>query len=517
MKVGIYCRLSEEDRDKKNKEDESESIQNQKSMLISYAMQHDWEVFHIYSDDDFTGADRDRPGWKQLLKDAENHKFDIVLCKSQSRFTRELEMVEKYIHGLFQVWDIRFVSVIDNADTHIKGNKKARQINGLINEWYLEDLSENIKSVFTDKRKKGFHIGAFALYGYIKDPEQKGHLIIDEESAEIVREVFKLFAQGYGKTNIARLLNDREIPNPTEYKRLKGLRYKQPPSKQSTLWKYFSISDMLTNEIYRGHMVQGKYGSISYKTKQNKPIDKKKWIKVENTHEPIIDEDLWNTVQNLLKQKSKSFSNGEIGAFAGKVKCLYCGYTLRSGKRHEQRYFRCETKFFSKDACIGSGISYPVLERTVLAELKKLSMEYLDKDYIEGKVSFDNRIEEQRNKLEKDIDNFQNKITVCSNGVKNLYIDKTKGLITDDEFIDLSKDFHSDKEKYKTLIEDAKIKIADLDEKLSQATSKRELIEQYTNIESLDRETVTTLIDYIEIGKWYKGTRKRPINIYWNF
>ena len=140
-----------------------------------------------------------------------------------------------------------------------------------MNEWYLEDMSENIKSVLTDRRKNGHHIGAFALYGYKKDPDVKGHLIIDEEAAAVVREVFTLFSQGYGKTAIARMLNDRGIPNPTEYKRLHGLRYQQPKTRNSTLWKYFAISDMLTNEIYIGNMVQGKYGSVSYKTKQNKP------------------------------------------------------------------------------------------------------------------------------------------------------------------------------------------------------------------------------------------------------
>lgn len=251
MKAAIYCRLSEEDRNKLSEEDDSNSIQNQKSMLIRYAMDQGWEIYDIYSDDDYTGSDRKRPEFNRLLKDAEAHCFDIVLCKTQSRFTRELELVERYIHGLFPIWGIRFIGVVDNADTANKGNKKSRQINGLVNEWYLEDMSENIRSVLTNRRVNGFHIGAFALYGYKKDPNQKGHLIIDEEAAAVVREVFLLFANGYGKTAIARMLNDRGIPNPTEYKRLHGLRYQQPKRKNSTLWKYVAISHMLTNEIYR--------------------------------------------------------------------------------------------------------------------------------------------------------------------------------------------------------------------------------------------------------------------------
>ena len=215
-KVAIYCRLSEEDKNKQNATDDSGSIQNQKAMLRDYADRMGWELYGIYSDDDYAGSDRNRPEFKRLLADAQAKKFDIILCKTQSRFTRELELVERYIHGLFPIWGIRFVSIVDNADTANKGNKKSRQINGLVNEWYLEDMSDSIKSALDSRRKNGFHIGSFALYGYKKDPDLKGHLIIDEEAAAVVREVFTLFSQGYGKTAIARMLNDRGIPNPTE-------------------------------------------------------------------------------------------------------------------------------------------------------------------------------------------------------------------------------------------------------------------------------------------------------------
>ena len=188
-KVAIYCRLSEEDKDKLNKTDDSNSIQNQKSMLLQYAMQQGWEVYNIYSDDDYAGADRKRPEFNRLIQDAEDGKFDIVLCKTQSRFTRELELVEKYIHGLFPLWGVRFIGLVDNADTDIKGNKKARQINGLVNEWFLEDMSDSIKSSLTIRRQNGHHIGSFALFGYLKDPEVKGHLIIDEEAAEVISRI----------------------------------------------------------------------------------------------------------------------------------------------------------------------------------------------------------------------------------------------------------------------------------------------------------------------------------------
>ncbi len=517
-KVAIYPRLSEEDRFKKNQTDESESIQNQKSMLIEYAVKHDWEIYDIYCDEDFSGADRERPEFNRLLKDAEAKKFDIVLCKTQSRFTRELELVEKYIHGLFPIWGIRFIGVVDHADTDVKGNKKARQINGLINEWYLEDLSENIKSVFANKMSKGQHIGSFALYGYQKDPDQKGHLIIDEEAAEVVREVFNLYVQGHGKQEIARILNARGIPNPTEYKRQKGLRYKQPKSKVSTLWKYFAISDMLNNQIYIGNMVQGRYGSISYKSKKNKPKPKDQWIIVENTHEPIIDLELWSRAQTLIKERTKPFITGEIGIFAKKVKCMYCGYTMRSTKHSNgTHYLTCNTRYASKEACEGAMVSVKTLEKVVLDELHQLNEKYLDKDFLKQKADFNARTNIKIEVLEKKIAEYKKQFSDCTEQVKNLYKDKVRGIITEDEFIDLSKEYHQEKERLEKLIDELRSKIETDNQKIVKADDCRELLKKYTDAETLTREMVDILIDYIEVGRRIPKTKNRPIKIHWNF
>lgn len=518
MKTAIYCRLSEEDNNKRSKNDDSESIQNQKAMLIQYAVEKNWEIYQIYSDDDYTGADRNRPAFNQLLKDAEARKFNIILCKSQSRFTRELELVERYIHDLFLRWNIRFVSVVDNADTEVKGNKKARQINGLINEWYLEDLSDNIKSVFRTKKENGLHIGSFALYGYIKDPDKKGHLIIDEEAAQVVREVFALFSQGYGKTAIARILNDREIPNPTEYKRLKGLRYAPAKSKNSTLWRYFAISDMLVNEMYIGNMVQGKYGSISYKSKINKPVPKEKWIKKDGTHEPIIDMELWNRVQELIKERAKPFSgDGKTGIFANKVKCKSCGYTMRSKKCRDKHYLACGTRNISKEACIGSFIPVERLEKTIIAELNILAEKYLDKSELEQKAEFDSNIKEKIEKIKADIDMYTKKSTESDKAIRALYMDKVRGIITEDEFINFSKDFHEDKKRLEKLIKSSEEEIAALESRSMTMNNRRCVIEQHINTDKLEREHIDALIECIYIGKKDAETKILPIEISWAF
>ncbi|MGM9548779.1 MAG: recombinase family protein [Faecousia sp.] len=517
MKVAIYCRLSEEDRNKQFETDDSNSIQNQKAMLLQYAMEQGWEVYNIYSDDDYTGSDRRRPEFNRLLADAEARRFNIVLCKTQSRFTRELELVEKYIHGLFPIWGIRFVSIVDNADTANKGNKKSRQINGLVNEWYLEDMSDNIRSVLTNRRQNGFHIGAFALYGYKKDPEQKGHLIIDEEAAAIVREVFTLFSQGYGKTAIARILNDRGIPNPTEYKRLHGLRYQQPKRKNSTLWKYFSISDMLINEIYIGNMVQGKYGSISYKTKQNKPRPKSEWYVVEGTHEPIIDRELWDKVQAMIAERAKPFDTGTIGLFARKARCANCGYTMCSSKNRGKHYLQCSNRHVARDACIGSFISVDKLEQMVIAELNRLTAAYLDKDELEQSIKFCSNLQGQKERLLADMSVYDKKIAEYSKGIRELYMDKVKGLISESFFVEMSKNFTIEKERAERVMIDSQKQLAEIEERTAVGDNRRELIEQYTHPKHLTRQIVENLIDYIEVGKRIPGTKDVPIEIHWNF
>lgn len=516
-KVAIYCRLSEEDRDKLNKTDDSESIKNQKIMLTEYAMRQGWEIYNFYSDDDYSGADRKRPEFNRLLHDAEEKKFNIVLCKAQSRFTRELELVEKYIHDLFPRWGIRFVSLTDNADTNDENNKKSRQIHALMNEWYLEDMSKNIKSTFNIKRQNGYHIGAFALYGYKKDPDLKGHLIIDEEAAEVVREVFTLFSQGMGKTAIARRLNDRGIPNPTEYKRQKGLRYKQPDSNNSTKWRYFSISDMLVNEIYIGNMVQGKYGSVSYKTKENKPRPKEQWFRKEGTHEPIIDRDLWDRVQSMIKDRTKPFITGNIGIFAGKVRCASCGYVMRSSKSRGEHYLQCATKHVAKDACVGAFIPVKKLENIVIAQLNQMTSEFLDKDEVEQRIEFNANLLEQKKKLLSDIEKYKKLIADASRGVKECYLDKVKGDIDIDEYNEIVKELKADKAKYEKVVADGENQLKEIEERLLAGDNRRELVEQYTNITKLTREIVDVMIDHIVVGRRIEGTKNYPVEIFWNF
>ena len=342
-------------------------------------------------------------------------------------------------------------------------------------------------------------------------------MIIDEEAAAIVREVFSLFASGMGKTAIARLLNDRGVPNPTEYKRLHGLRYKQPKTRNSTIWRYFAISDMLTNEIYIGNMVQGKYGSVSYKTKQNKPRPKNEWFVVEGTHEPIIDHALWDRVQKLIAEKSKPFLNGNIGIFARKVVCANCGYAMRTCKNRGIHYLKCGSRHISKDACEGSFIQVAKLERLVLEELGRLSASYLDEDTVAQGIAFANNLQDQKNQLLSSMAGYRKRVDEFSKGIRDLYMDKVKGLISDADYAEMSKEFQEEREHFEQLIKEAEKQLVDVEERIAIGDNRRSIVEKYVSLEHLSRDAVEVLIDHICVGKRIPKTKDVPIEIHWNF
>lgn len=350
-----------------------------------------------------------------------------------------------------------------------------------------------------------------------KDPNQKGHLVIDEKAAGIVREIFTLYAQGYGKTAIARMLNDRDVPNPTEYKRIQGLRYKQPENKTCTLWKYATISGMLRNEIYIGNMVQGKYGSVSYKTKQNRPKPPNEWYRVENTHEPIIDCALWTRVQQLLEQRSKPFATGKIGLFAGKTRCAGCSCTMRSSKSHDRHYLKCPTRPCAPSACTGSFLSADALELAVTAELNRLSATYLDLDELEQRLTFKDDLKEQIKQLQTETALYQKKLDTYTTSLRELYLDKVKGLLTEDDYLLFSRDFTAEKLRLNRQITDCQKRMQELEKSMPSDNSPRQRIKHYTRPDHLNREIVEKLIDYITVGKRLPGTQEVPVEIHWNF
>ena len=512
--TALYERLSRDD----EMQGESNSITNQKKYLEDYAVQHGFGNIQHFSDDGYSGTNFNRPAFNSLLTEIEADRVGTVIVKDMSRFGRNYLQVGFYTEMMFPKKNVRFIAVNNGVDSANPADNDFTPFLNIMNEWFVRDTSKKIKAVLKSRGSSGnAHTSNIPPYGYLKDPENPDHWIIDEEAAEVVREVFTLFSQGYGKTAIARMLNDRGIPNPTEYKRLHGLRYKQPKTKNSTLWKYFAISDMLVNEIYIGNMVQGKYGSVYYKTKQNKPRPKDEWYRVEGTHEPIIDRELWDRVQALVAQKAKPFTVGTIGLFARKARCMNCGYTMRSSKNHGKHYLQCSNRHVAKDACIGSFISVDKLEKAVIDELNKLSAEYPDKDELEQNVQFNNDLRGQKEALETEIAAYQKKIAEYTKGIRELYLDKVKGILSELDYLDLSKDFSTQKERLEKLVIDTQKQLDVIERKMLIGDNRRQLIEQYTNLEHLDRETVEKLIDYVLVGKKDPVTKEVPIEIHWNF
>ncbi len=222
LRAVLYERLSREDGDKLTKEEKSESIKNQDLMLRNYAKDHGYEVVGVYNDEDWSGADSSRPQFNEMIKACEAGKVDIVIAKTQSRFARDMELIEKYLHNKFLEWNVQFKSVVDHIDNTRRETKKTSQILGLTDEWYLEDTSINIKETLRTKRASGEFTGSFAPYGYNRDPENKNHLIIDPIASEIVKKIFENYINGMGLRTIARDLNDNSVASPYEYKVSKG-------------------------------------------------------------------------------------------------------------------------------------------------------------------------------------------------------------------------------------------------------------------------------------------------------
>lgn len=527
-KAGLYVRLSDEDQDKLNKEDLSKSIINQKELLKEYAKENDFEVYKIYCDDDYSGLYDDRPGFQALLADANAGKFKVIIAKSQSRFSRNMEHIEKYLHNEFINRGIRFIGVVDGVDTAVKSNKKSRQIYMLTNEWYCEDLSENIHAVFDNKMKKGDFIGSFAPYGYKKDPLNKNHLIVDEEAAEVVQRIFSMFLDGHTPSYICTLLTKEKIPTPAIYKKQQGLtyRFRQQYSycEEYGLWAETTIRRILQNKSYLGHMVQGKTRKINYKNKKMVPVPKDEWVIVENMHKPIISEDDFYEVQKrfLSRVRSKKVT-GTPNILSGKLRCAECGNPLVCcGSNHAKTrtYLRCQLSKKSKgDYCTSHRVVMQEIEDAVLAKIKELVMCVIQNEGNVQELSktfqMDDMQEKEKQRLEEELEELDKKTEGSKSILKSLYVDKVSGIISPEFYSDMSSDYEktiADAAKEKERIKE-QLRIVKEDE--ARLKDYCQMVREYCDIKTLSRGTVNRFIDYIELSEDADGDNQKLI-IHWN-
>ena len=498
-RVGIYLRLSQEDRDKKN--NNSESIKNQRNMLLDYINKNDNLVLiDEYCDEDLSGAGTYRPEFERLIKDCENGKLDIVLCKSQSRFTRDMELVEKYLNNKFKEWNIRFIGLSDNTDTDNIGNKKSRQISGLVNEWFLEDVSNNIRSAFKIKMTKGEFISPFASYGYIVSKIDNNKLEIDPVASLVVKKIYNLYLKGYGYTKIAKYLDNNHISPPSLYKHKEGIKLNINTNKllEDIKWNTSTIKKILTNEIYIGNLIQGKRTTVSYKNHKIIKKNKSSWIKKENTHKSIIDNYTFNKVQEMIKERTKPLKKGNIHIFSGKVYCHICNNLMRKKNTSRHSYLCCDNNCINKHS-----IRYDTLESIVLDLINEKLKRYYDKeillDLFQQKDNYNSKIIQYKNEI-------QNKIIKNKEYLKSIYEDKINGTINQEEFKELLSYYENKDKEYHRYLNSINIK---------KTNNYNNIINKYRKFSKLNRVLIEEFINKIYVDILHNNIRN--IKIYWKF
>lgn len=510
--VAAYIRLSKEDGDK----EESDSVGNQRKLITRYLNGKDEFILHdCYIDDGFSGTNFNRPSFQRMISDIEAGVIDCVIVKDLSRFGRDYIDTGKYLERYFPDHDVRFISITDNIDSAKQSYDMLLPIKNIFNEQYARDISKKVYASMNMKQKAGDFIGAFPSYGYKKSPVNKNKLLIDEYAADIVREIFSLYIQGVGKLSIAKRLNAKNIPCPSEYKRLNGENYKNPRRlKNASYWTYSTIHTILQNEMYIGNMVQGtRHQRLRGK---QRALDRKDWIIVENTHDPIIDLETWEKTQRLLAIQHRDLdleTNKSI--FAGFLKCGDCGRSMMKNywRRVDGSYsyaFYCGTyKRNGKQYCTPHALPMRVLEKVVLDDLNILLQEVSDLQ----KLVADQSIENLSTMKIWDAEEFrlQTELEKILKMKKSLYEDYKDELISRDEMISYRKDYV----KKENLIS----KQLDALKKKKQESSNIDAFEhpwvkrllQLGRIEKLDRNIIIEMIDEIIVYE------NRKIKIRYNF
>ena len=430
-KAGLYLRLSKEDDVSK---DESDSISSQRELLLSFIKKDPKiDIYNIYVDDGYSGTTFDRPNFQRMWEDIKNGRINCVVVKDLSRFGRNTIETSNYIEVIFPMLKVRFISLTDQIDSYLN----PQSINGLLvpfknimNDEYARDISVKVKSAQNTYRNKGLFIGSFPSYGYIKDPNDKHKLIIDEEASAVVKQIFQMYLSGMGFLTIAKKLTNDRVKSPFEYKVQKGYNYKTPVAKNKYhIWRDTTIQRILTNQMYVGDMVQGTRSVINYRNHKLKPKSKEEWVIVRNTHEAIISREDFDKVQNMLQSNKKDYIKPfRTYVLGGLVKCGDCGAVLEtalcSSKNLKNKYyFRCPTYMLSKGLiCSKHTIRNDYLEATVFQIIKKYIELSVDIESILKKIKLNTIQKECQNqnaKLDFEIKKLKDKMSLLYIKFKN--------------------------------------------------------------------------------------------------
>ena len=527
--VGIYCRLSNDD----ERDGESVSIENQKLLLQSYVRQMGWNEVDVYIDDGYTGTNFNRPGVQRLIEDAKAKRINLILVKDLSRFGRNYIEIGQYTDYLFPSIGCRFVALNNGVDTESNnGSTDVMCFLNLFNEFYSRDTSKKVKAVKRACAENGKFMGTYPAYGYKRDNEDKHHLVIDEDTAPIVRRIFSMRATGMGFTGIAAQLNEEGIPSPgmLYYQR----RGKADPRRVNHKWAGETVKHLIRNEVYIGNMVQGKTGTVSYKNKKliSKPEDE--WIRVEGTHEPIISLDVWDTVQGIDQKRVRknAASDGIRSVFTGLVYCAECGFKMRNhtekftykdGSPGRYSSFICGNYARSgKSACTIHTIYENVLEQIVLEDIREKARfaahdpEMLAQHILRLK---DKEAQSHRTSCEQELKAVKTRLDELERLMQSLYEDKYSGTVPQSVFQTLIRKYETERAKKAAALPELELKLKAHMENRQDAGRWTEIIRQYTEITKLDESMLFALVDRIEVGEAQKvrGVRDRDVKVYYRY
>ena len=520
FRAAIYCRLSKDD----DLDGESASIANQRDMLEHYCEKQGWEVVEVYQDDGYTGLNMERPDLKRMIKAIERRQVNLVITKDLSRLGRNYLQTGYLIEDFFPRNGVRYIAMNDGIDT-LRENNDIAPFKNILNEMYSKDISKKVHSSYLLKAQKGEFTGCVAPFGYRKDPEDKNHLLVDEETAPIVRQIFRWALEGHGPNFIRRRLEEQKVPCPTWWNRERGIRNvrtkweKQDPVNGRYMWDFSVIKDILMNPVYAGAIASQKkdyrfkIGTIGEK----KPQD---WIVVEQRHEPLIDRKSFAIVQDKLKSRQRPRQNGETSLFAGLIKCGECGKSLTirtTHAKHPQQIYACKTYgAFGKTHCSQHRVEYNTLYRLVLNKIRECaSAALMDGEAIAGKLTDTCEAEQkgQREAWERSLAKDEERIEVLEKMVLRLYEDMMAGRISDTNFNLMLGRTQTEQAELKARVEEVWKRLSDEAKIESDARQWIDAIQEYADITELDAATLNRLIKEIVVHERIDSDKTRHISI----
>lgn len=505
--VGIYIRLSQEDKDKDKKyESDSESVANQKELLRDYVKCHNYNLVNEYVDDGFSGTDFDRPGFQRLMQDIKDKKINCVIVKDLSRLGRDHVMTGYYIETYFPENNIRFISILESYDSF--KNQASNDSSTFIiacNDYYSKQNSVKIRNVLNEKRKKGKFIGSLPSYGYMRDPEDKGHLIPNPETAPIVQKIFKWRANGVGPSEIATKLNEERVLTPSAYKKTAY----SSRLIDGTKWNISTVRKILENRIYTGDMVQHTQTKVNYKSKKKITLDERLWDIVENTHEALVDKETFEYCQSIRKNNDRNYRikvDRPKRLLEGKIYCAECGNKLSIYYRSNRDYWEINCNRYSRDPkrerCYPHFYPYDYLEEQLLEQIdqsvnvhiKKLNIKKLN-----AEVS--KKVGESTDDIYKVIKQYENEKNKITKRLSTLYEDRCDDVISAEMYKELSKDYEEKLKQVNDKIEKQKMEIYRIKNSANVVPDYTKKIKKLLDLKKSKKELYEQLIEKIIIDK----------------